>query len=55
MDKLITIGEVCEMFRITRQTEHRFRKQGLLKPSIQKGRFVRYTMNDLKSTIEDGK
>ena len=50
---LLTINQLCAAFQITRPTEFKMRKQGILKPTIQKGRLIRYSMNDLKSEMKE--
>ena len=53
MEKLLTINQLCEAFQISRPTERRMRKDGLLRPSVNDGKTIRYTLADLKSTINN--
>ncbi len=50
--QFLTIEQVCDMFNISRPTERKFRKQGILKPTYNEGRFVRYTEKDFVSEVE---
>ena len=51
MEKLLTITELCQTFQISRPTELKYRKQGILKPRIAQGKTIRYSIDDLKSEI----
>ena len=49
--KLLTINEVCLMYKISRSTVDRWRKDGL--PSIKVGRGVRFEENVLTEWVKN--
>ncbi len=53
MKQYMTISEVCERFQISRPTERKMRRSGILKPTINQGRFVRYAERDFMSDMSE--
>jgi len=53
MKQYMTITDVCERFQISRPTERKMRRSGILKPTINQGRFVRYAEGDFVSDVND--
>lgn len=50
--KLYTIKEVMEIFRVSRQTVHRWSNNGILKPvKVIKG--VRFKEKDIKKMLDE--
>ena len=56
LEKIYTVKEICELFRITRQTLYRQQRRGLIK-SFRIGKNIRFTEEEvsrIKSGVENG-
>lgn len=53
-EELLTIDEMCAMLKIDRSTEHRWRKKGVVKPSLVEGS-VYYFRSEIEKLLNDNK
>ncbi len=51
-DRLLTTNEACRMLRVTRQTLHRWKTEGII-PHVRIGSSIRYKESDVMKFIED--
>ena len=51
--QLLTIKQVCEILRLTRQTIHVYVLQGRMPPPLKIGRATRWDRRDLEKWIND--
>lgn len=53
-EELLTIDELCDILKIDRSTEHRWRKKGTIKPSLVEGS-VYYFRSEIDQLLNNNK